>query len=211
MKEKTLVIGANGNTGKRVVKELLAKDEYIPIAMLRKEAQVAHFDKLGVESRLGDLEEDFQSVFPGIDNVIFAAGSGGNTGDNKTYLVDEMGAIKAIDLAKKNKVHKFVMLSSMGIDIPDRVKGLEVYLRAKKKADDHLIKSGLNYTIARPGGLTDEEGSGAIEVAEKLSKFGEVSRDNVAAALVVCLNKNKARNSCFEMLDGNTPIEKAID
>jgi uncharacterized protein YbjT (DUF2867 family) len=164
-----------------------------------------------VETRIGDLEEDFQAVFSGIDKVIFAAGSGGSTGDDKTYLIDERGAIKAIDLAKEHKVKKFVMLSSMGVDIPDRVQGLEVYLRAKKKADDHLQESGLAYTIVRPGGLTNEEGSGAIEVSENLSKFGEVSRDNVAAALVVALDKNKAHNSAFEMLDGDTPIEKAIN
>lgn len=210
MKEQVLVIGANGNTGKRIVDQLKEKDDYEPIAMVRREHQVESFKEKDIAVRLGDLEEDFESVFENIDKAIFAAGSGSSTGDEQTEIVDKQGAIKSIDLAKQKGVKKYVMLSSMGTDIPEQVPGLEVYLKAKKAADDYLRESGLKYTIVQPGGLTDHQGSGNIKTAEKLNEFGKVSRDNVAAALIESLKDEKAVNSSFEMLDGDQPIEEAI-
>lgn len=210
MKENVLVIGANGNTGKRIIDQLLENQNYEPIAMVRREHQMESFKEKGVTVRLGDLEEDFSSVFENIDKVIFAAGSGGSTGDVKTELVDKKGAIRSIDLAKENGVKKYVMLSSMGTDIPDQVPGLEVYLKAKKAADDHLRNSDMDYTIVQPGGLTDHKGDGKIKVAEKLNEFGKVSRDDVAAVLIESLKDSKRKNSSFEMLDGDQPIQEAV-
>lgn len=210
MKEKILVIGANGNTGRRIVDQLKKCDDYEPVAMVRREHQMKHFEEQNVEVRLGDLEEDFSSVFDGIVKVIFAAGAGSSTGDEQTELIDKKGAIKSIDISKEHGIKKYVMLSSMGTDIPEQVPGLEVYLKAKKEADDYLRESGLSYTIIQPGGLTDHQGDGNIMVADKLNKFGKVSRDNVAAALIESLKESKAKNVSFEMLDGDEPVSKAI-
>lgn len=208
--EKVLIIGANGNTGKRIVDQLNEDKNYAPIAMVRKEHQMNYFKEKEVEVRKGDLEEDFSHTFKGVDKVIFAAGSGGSTGDEKTEAVDKEGAMKAIKLARENEVNKFVMLSSMGTDIPEKVQGLEQYLKAKKAADDYLRDSKINYTIVQPGGLTDSQGTGKIEAGEKLGKFGKVSRDDVAATMIACLDDNVAKKRSFEMLEGNQAINKVI-
>lgn len=211
MKEKVLVIGANGNTGRRVVQEIMNSEKYEVIPMVRKQPQLEKFRSMGLNPRYGDLEEDFDNVFMGIDKVIFAAGSGSFTGDDMTVVVDKEGAIASIDSSLKHGIKKFVMLSSMGTDMPDQVPGLTTYLKAKKAADDYLKESGVKYTIIQPGGLTDHEGCGKVQVSEKLNKFGKISRDDVALVLVKALDDSCAANCCFELLEGDQDVDTAVE
>ncbi len=208
--DKVLVIGANGKTGRHIIDRLIQDDRYDPVAMVRKSHQKDRFEEKGVEVRKGDLEEDFRSVFKDIDKIIFAAGSGSSTGAEKTQEVDKEGAMKSIDYAKEKGVKKYVMLSSMGTDIPDEVQGLQDYLHAKKDADDYLRNSGLLYTIVQPGGLNDAEPKGSVELDFELGKFGKVSRGDVASVLVHCLDTDKVQNISFEILEGNELINEAI-
>ena len=212
-KQKVLVIGANGSTGRIVCNLLHNSSIYQPIAMIRKESQAKHFDSNGIETVLGDLEKDFDSAYKGIDKVIFAAGSGGSTGPEKTQAVDKEGAMKSIDLGKKYEVDKFVMLSSMGAGNPDKMKDSPIhpYLVAKHKADQHLIKSCLNFSIVRPGGLKDDAGIGKIEAAESLGKRGKISREDVAKTLVTVLESETAADAYFEIIAGEEKIDVALE
>ena len=100
--EKILIVGATGSTGKRVIEILNSSQSFTPVAMIRKKEQKEVFDDMEVDSVLADLEqEDFSEALKGIDKVIFAAGSGSKTGPDKTTEIDEKGAIKIIDAAKK--------------------------------------------------------------------------------------------------------------
>ena len=209
--ENILVIGANGNTG-RIINEFLKKSaKYKPYAMIRKEDQKPYFQNQGIETRYGDLEEDFSNALKGMDKVIFAAGSGGSTGNDKTLAVDEKGAIKSIESAIDNQIQKFVMLSTMGTDNPDQIKGLEQYLRSKKIADDKLRKSGLVYTIVQPGGLTNDQGTEKVEIAKKLGKFGKIPREDVAKGLIYSLEMDIASNSSFEMISGDALLKETLE
>ncbi|PKD17741.1 NAD-dependent dehydratase [Salegentibacter salinarum] len=205
-KKNVLVAGANGSTG-RIIIDLLKKSEnHQPIAMVRKPEQKEHFEKENVTAVLADLEEDLNQAVKGADKVIFAAGSGGN----KVVEVDQEGAKRLIDAAKNAGVEKFVMLSSMGAGKPEMSEELGDYLEAKGNADDYLQKSGLTYTIVRPGALTDDDGSGKIQLKKKLEKQESISRANVARTLVEVLDDDVKQNQIFEILDGETLIEKAV-
>ena len=209
--EKILIVGANGSTGKRVIEILNNTQSFEPVAMIRKKEQKQIFDDMEVASVLADLEqEDFSEALKGIDKVIFAAGSGSKTGPDKTTAVDEEGAIKMINAAVKAKVKKFVMLSAINADEPSSNKKLEPYLKAKAEADKYLRSSGLNYTIVRPGSLTDDLGMGKVKVAEKLDVTGEISRDDVAFLLVMSLADPLAQNKTFEAIEGDEPIKSAL-
>lgn len=208
--QNILVIGANGKTGRIVTKILRDSTDFKPFAMIRKDVQKPFFENQGIETRIGDLEEDFSDAFKGIHKVIFAAGSGSNTSDEKTVEVDQKGAIRSIELAQAHKLQKYVMLSAMGTDAPDRVKGLELYLKSKKAADDFLRESKLLYTIVQPGGLTDEKGTKKVKIAKKLNKPGQISREDVAQALVYALELERTKNSSFEMISGEEDLKERM-
>lgn len=208
--ERILIAGATGHTGKRVIEILSNTQNFKPVAMIRDEEQKQIFDDMEVESVLADLEGDVDHAFKGIDRVIFAAGSGSKTGPEKTISVDQEGAKKMIDAAKKHKVKKFIMLSAMGTEDPSQKPKLEHYLKAKKEADDYLIDSAIPYTIVRPGVLTEDLGLAKVKVAPKLNERGEISRDDVAFLLVMCLADPLAKNMAFEALEGEQPIKAAL-
>ncbi|MGY8914043.1 MAG: SDR family oxidoreductase, partial [Flavobacteriales bacterium] len=172
----------------------------------RKKDQMEQFENMGVKTILGDLEEDLVHTMEDIDKVIFAAGSGGK----KVVEVDQEGAKRLIDVAKMAHVKKFVMLSSIGADQPEKADDLQDYLRAKKNADEHLRHSGLNYTIVRPGSLKNAEGVGRIDLAKSLNKEGDISRQDVAQTLVRVLHDTTANATTFEILEGDTLIGEAV-
>ncbi|WP_334058138.1 SDR family oxidoreductase [Polaribacter sp. P097] len=204
--ENVLVAGANGTTGKKIVTLLESSQYFKPVAMVRKEEQETQFKNRNIKTVLGDLEKDVSHTVKNIDKVIFAAGSGGK----KVKEVDENGAKKLIKESEKENIKKFVMLSSMGADNPEEAEELQEYLKAKHNADEYLKSSNLSYSIVRPGSLTDDKGSGKIELERKLNKQGEISREDVAQTLVRVLHDSAEVNETFEIIKGETLIGKAI-
>lgn len=205
-KKNVLVAGANGSTGRIIVDLLKKSDNYQPIAMVRKQEQKVRFEKENVSTVMADLEEDLSHAVKNVDRVIFAAGSKGKN----LKGVDQEGAKKLTDAAKNAGAGKFVMLSSMGADNPSVSDELKEYLQAKQNADNHLKASGLNYTIVRPGSLTDEGSTGKIQLKKKLDNQGKISRADVAKTLIEVLDDNIKHNEVFEILSGDTPIDKAV-
>ncbi|CAM4340335.1 SDR family oxidoreductase [Gillisia limnaea] len=206
-KEKNvLVAGANGTTGRIIINLLKESENYRPIAMVRKQEQKDFFEKENVMTVMADLEEDLSHAVKNADKVIFAAGSKGK----KVIEVDQEGAKRLTDAAKKSGAGKFVMLSSMGADNPSISDELQDYLKAKQNADDYLKASGLEYSIVRPGSLTDNSGTGKIKLKEKLDKQGSISRADVAKTLVEVLDGEVKKNKVFEIVAGEIPIEKAV-
>ncbi|RIW38855.1 SDR family oxidoreductase [Bacillus salacetis] len=207
-----LVIGANGKTGKHVITSLVNSSQHIAKAMIRRAEQIDAMEQLGAKPLVGDLEEDFSYLFDEVNAIIFAAGSGSSTGPDKTTAVDEEGAIKAIDYAKERGLDRFIMLSSMGADTPDLgPDGMKHYLEAKGKADQHLVESGLNYTIVRPGALVDGEKTGKITASLSIEdKSGSITREDVAEVLTACLTEPETYHKTFEILNGETAIEEAL-
>jgi uncharacterized protein YbjT (DUF2867 family) len=205
---KVLVIGANGNTATRVVQRL-KRSPHQPIAMIRNPAQRGKFDDMGVPTVLADLEYPIDHAVKGCDAVIFAAGSGGHTGKDKTVLVDHIGAIRAMVAAQVHGARRFIMLSALNADVNSR-STIAHYHKAKGHADVHLQQSDLDYTIICPGGLTDGPGTGKVSVSSELHGNGQTSRENLAAALVKCLDLENTIGKCFSLLEGETPLEMAL-
>ena len=208
-----LVIGAAGTIGRLVVQRLAENIQHHVKAMVRKTDQMAEMEKLGARPVLADLEQDFSYAMNDVNAVIFAAGSGSSTGQEKTTAVDRDGAIKAIDLAVSHGIERFVMLSSLGADRPDAgAESIQPYLQAKHDADAHLMKSGLTYTIVRPGALTNEPASGKIEAASQVAnRTKSISRADVAEVLVQSLLAEKTKSRIFEIVEGDVPISEALN
>jgi len=205
-KQNILIAGANGTTGRIIVQLLKDSDTYWPIAMVRKQEQKDRFEQENVATVIADLEKDLSHAVKNADKVIFAAGSKGKN----VIGVDQDGAKGLVDAAKDAGIKKFVMLSTMGADNPSVSEEMEDYLKAKQNADEYLKASGLDYTIVRPGSLTNEEGTGRILLKKKIESFGKITRADVAKTLVGVLDDDVMKNQVFEILAGETLIKKAI-
>jgi uncharacterized protein YbjT (DUF2867 family) len=205
-KQNVLIAGANGTTGRLIVDLLKNSDAYRPIAMLRKESQKEYFEKQDVATVIADLEGDLSHAVKDTHQVIFAAGSGGK----KVIAVDQEGAKSLTDAAKKAGIKKFVMLSSMGADNPEAASDLQDYLKAKQNADKYLKDSGLDYSIVRPGALTDEDGTGKIQLQQKITTDGNIPRADVAKTLFAVLSNDIMKNQTFEILSGDVPVFESV-
>ena len=204
---KTLVIGASGQIGKMTT-ELLLEQNHDVVALVRDSKKLSDINSDNLTVVEQDLEGNFEQAFDDCDQVIFAAGSGGSTGDDKTLLIDLWAATKAVIYAEKKNIKHFILVSSIGADDPDAIESdLKPYLVAKHMADNHLINSNLNYTIVRPGTLTNDKASMLI-TTERPEDLGEakISRENVANALFVLASNPNSQPRIFELFDGDKPV-----
>jgi uncharacterized protein YbjT (DUF2867 family) len=213
---KVLVAGAHGKTARRLVR-MLVDDGHEVRGLVRKEEQMPDVEADGAEPVLVDLEEEevegrVGEAVEGCDAIVFAAGAGPGSGAARKETMDYGGAVKLIEAAQKRGVRRYLMLSSMGAGNPEGgSEAMQPYLFAKARADERLVESGLDYTIIRPGGLTNEEGTGRIEAAQSLGRRGQISRDDVARTLADALEMRNTHGKTFEILAGDIPIREALE
>lgn len=209
-----LVIGANGAVGRKVIAQLKETGHH-SIALVRKEEQVSDLREIGAERvMVGDLEEDFSDAFKDAEGVIFAAGSGGSTGADKTMMVDLWGAKKAVDYANKYHIKRFLQLSATDSLHPEEESEvMKPYAVAKHFSDLYIEDSGLNYTIVHPGPLQDDEGTGKIEVSTELEddpSSYKIPREDVATVLVNALDTEEVEHKHIFIQSGETPVLEAL-
>lgn len=211
---KVIVIGANGQIGQLVVKELQKSDIHSVTAVVRKEEQAEKLIADNIQAMVADLEgtvEELTEIFSGTDAIIFAAGSGGHTGPDKTLLIDLDGAVKTMEAAKQAGVDRYIMVSAFDADKRQNWnEGMRPYYVAKHYADRMLEASGLNYTIVRPGGLVNEPPTLKI-TAEAEAKPGTITRADVAHTLISILENKKTYRRSFNLVNGENPIDTAIE
>ncbi len=208
---RVLVAGAHGQVGQHIVR-LLAQEGHEVRAMIRDEDQAPGVGELGGEPVVADLEGEVAHTVIDCDAVIFSAGGGPGSGAKKKETVDRQGAVKLIEAAREHGARRYVMVSAMGAADPESgSEAMQPYLFAKARADETLEESGLDYTIVRPGSLTDEAGTGTVEAAVSLGRRGEIPREDVARTIVATLEKENTFGKTFELVSGDTPIEEALD
>jgi uncharacterized protein YbjT (DUF2867 family) len=204
-----LVVGGHGKIARRLLK-LLADQGHTARGLIRDPAQAADLQAVGAVPVVGDIEaEDSLSAYvKGADAVVFAAGAGPGSGDARKRTVDLAGAIKLADAAIDQGVRRYVMVSSVGAEAPAG----RAYYEAKAEADAYVTATGLDWTIVRPGSLTDEAGTGLVSTYREFGHRGQVTRDDVAAVLAACLTTSSADTIgvTFELLEGNTAIGDAL-
>ncbi|RLQ94535.1 SDR family oxidoreductase [Falsibacillus albus] len=212
---KVLIVGANGQVGKHLVSFIQDHNELEAKVMIRKEEQAAHFKELGTETVVVDLEDDIPSIakaFDGVDAVVFTAGSGPNTGADKTILIDLDGAVKTIEAAKKAGVKRYVMISSYDTTreaIQSAPSSFAPYVVAKHYADEWLRGTDLDYTIIHPGALTNENGTGKVKAATKVER-NEIPREDVASVIVACLENDETIGKEFQVVSGEMAVKDAV-
>lgn len=213
---KVLVVGANGQIGKHLVRIIQESDSLEARAMIRKQEQASFFEDLGAETTVVDLEDEIDTIAKaaeGVDAVVFTAGSGGNTGKDKTLMIDLDGAVKTIEAAKTAGVKRFIMISSFDTTrkaIQEANENFAPYVVAKHYADEWLKATDLDYTIIHPGLLTNDEGTGMVNAAPEVNR-DEVPREDIARTILASLENDKSIGKEFQVVKGATAIKDAID
>lgn len=212
---RVLVAGAHGKVARHLVR-MLAEGGHEVRGLVRKEEQLPDVEADGAEPVLCDLEREevegeIGRAVEGCDAIVFAAGAGPGSGAARKETMDYGGAAKLVEAAEKLGVRRYLMVSSMGAEDPEsRDEAMRPYLTAKARADERLEASDLDYTIIRPGRLTDEAGTGRIDAAGSLGRYGEIPREDVARTFAAALEAPETYRKKFEILAGETPIEEAL-
>ena len=210
---KVFVVGANGQIGKHLVDLLKESEEHTVRAMVRTEEQVEAFRKIGVETKLADLEgsiEDIANAAKGCDAMVFTAGSGSHTGADKTMLIDLDGAAKTIEAAKEIGIQQYIMVSAIQAHNRESWGNTpSYYMAAKHHADKILEQSGLTYTIIRPGGLVNEPGTGRVH-ADENTELRTIPREDVAKTIFESLGNEHTHNRAFDLISGESEISEAL-
>jgi uncharacterized protein YbjT (DUF2867 family) len=203
MTNKTvLVVGATGKTGRETVKAL-RRHGFDVRALIRDAAQCGELESAGAQVLVGDVtrEEDARNAMAGAHAIVSALGSKGPMSDKAHIELIEFTTIAELaTLASESGMQRFVMCSSMGVEIPDMVPPLAEILRQKRRGELALEGSGVPFTIVRPGGLTDDAGGAPIAIARTLHGFGTIARADVAEVLAQALLQGAAINKIVEIV-----------
>lgn len=215
---RIVIAGAHGQVARRLGRLLTARGDTV-LGLVRNPDHEADLRDDGVEPAVLDLEaasvEELAGVVRGSDAVVFAAGAGPGSGEARKHTVDHGAAVLLADAAEQAGVRRYLLLSSMGVEqaregTPQGVDPvMAVYLQAKLRAEDEVLpRQALATTILRPGGLTDEPGTGRVRLGHGLP-FGQVPRDDVAAVMVALLDAGRD-GAVVELVGGDTPIADAV-
>jgi uncharacterized protein YbjT (DUF2867 family) len=211
---KIYIAGGHGQIALLLARQL-ATAGHEPVGIIRNPAQSVDLAAIGATSAVLDLEqsdvEQVAAALSGADAVVFAAGAGPGSTAERKLTVDRDGAILLADAAAAAGVQRYVLISAMSADDFDAASDdvFQVYLRAKSEADAAIRASSLDWTIVRPGGLTDDEPTGSVTVGETVER-GSIPRADVAALVAEVLVSGSAIGRQFEVVSGGTPIPDAL-
>lgn len=209
------VVGGHGQIA-RLLHPLLVAAGHVPVALVRGQEQAATVEAVGARGRLLDIEQSdaggFAQAFAGCDAVVFAAGGGPDGNAERKQTVDLGGALKSIEAARMLGIRRFVQVSAIDVDEPVAADAGEVwraYVEAKRDADAALRDSGLDWTILRPGRLTDDAPTGLVALGPDVPR-GDVTRADVAAVLGVVLDRADTIGHQWNLVGGELSINSAV-
>src|SRR5581483_1301664 len=209
------IAGAHGKIAMRLTARLVARGDGV-IGLIRNPDHAADVQAAGAEPVVCDLEhasgEAVAAAVERAEAVVFAAGAGPGSGAERKLTIDRDGAIKLLD-ATADRAVPFVIVSSVGAEDPpagDDDDVFSVYLRAKAAADAAVKASERDWTIVRPGRLTDEPGTGRVRIDTEPFR-GDVARDDVAEVLDAVLHDSRASHRIIYVNGGEDPVEQALE
>jgi uncharacterized protein YbjT (DUF2867 family) len=213
---RVVIAGGHGKIALLAERLLAGRGDQVA-GLIRNPAQAADVQEAGAEAVVCDLEtasaEDVAVLLSGAAAVVFAAGAGPGSGASRKDSVDRGASVLMADAAGRAGVRRFVQISSMGAGQPPQPGTDEVwaaYITAKTAAEDDLRSRDLDWTILRPGHLTDDPAAGRVRLAAPPVPAGAVSRADVAAVIAALLDEPGTRHQTLELVRGDTPVTDAV-
>lgn len=212
---RVAIVGGHGKVARQLIPQLLSRGKEV-VALARHDQQLHELEAMGAIPRFLDIELSdetvFEQAFAGCDAVVFSAGGGPDGNIERKHTVDLGGALKSIVGAQRAGIDRLVQVSAIGVDEPvadDADEVWAVYVQAKREADAVLRDSGLAWTILRPGGLTDDPGTGLVKLAATVER-GSVPRADVAAVIAECLDDVRTIGHQWELVAGDLTLAEAL-
>ena len=209
---RVVIAGGHGQIARLLIRRLAAAGDEA-VALIRNPDHAGDVQDDGGAPVVFDLEAETAEVLAthlaGADAVVFAAGAGPGSGAARKLTVDRDGAVKLIEAAKAAGVKRYVMVSAIGADRfdPESDEVFQVYLRAKGEADAALRESGLDWTVVRPGLLTDDPPTGRVAID---AGRAEIPRADVAAVIDACLRDPATIGRQFDVVSGEVAVAEAF-
>ncbi|MER6092832.1 SDR family oxidoreductase [Streptomyces bluensis] len=211
---RIVIAGGHGQIALRLERLLAGRGDDVA-GIIRRREQGDDLRTVGAEPVLCDLEsatvEEVAAHLQGADAAVFAAGAGPGSGAARKDTVDRGAAVLFAEAAVRTGVRRYIVVSSMGAD-PNH-QGDEVfdaYLRAKGKADEYVrSQNALDWTILRPGALTNDAGTGLVRLEASTGR-GSIPRDDVAAVLAELVDTSATAGLTLELISGSTPVSVAV-
>ena len=209
------IAGGHGQVARHLSRALSARGD-VPLALVRQLGHVQDVTSDGAEAVVLDLERanarDVAEAIAGADAVVFAAGAGPGSGTARKDTVDRGAAALLADGAEQAGVRRYLLVSSMGAGAPPPPgtdDSFAAYLVAKRAAELDLRERDLDWTILRPGGLTDDEPTGTVTLEARVGR-GSIPRSDVADVLVALLHEPRTAGLVLELVAGDVPIKAAV-
>jgi uncharacterized protein YbjT (DUF2867 family) len=212
---RVAVVGGHGKVA-RLLHPLLVRAGHTPVALVRNEGYRHELEALGAEVRLLDIEKEtwgeFARSFAGCRAVVFCAGGGTDGSVERKRTVDLEGSLKSIEACRPAGIKRFVQISAMAIDDPipaDASPVWKAYIEAKREADQALRGSQLDWTILRPGWLSDEPGLRRVLIGRDVPE-GNITRADVAAVVAAVLHDDGTIGRQWDLIQDGLLILEAI-
>ncbi|MGZ0145718.1 SDR family oxidoreductase [Kribbella sp. WER1] len=212
---RVVIAGGHGQIALRLTR-LLSADGHEVVGIVRNPDHETDLTAAGGRAAVLDLEQAdtaaVADVLRGADVAIFAAGAGPGSGNARKDTVDRGAAALFADAAEQAGVRRHIQVGSMGADRADSLTDdatFTVYLKAKWAAEEDLRARDLDWTVLRPGGLTDDPGTGTVHLADKTGN-GRITRDDVALVLAGLCDTPAAIGRTLELVAGDSPVRDAL-
>lgn len=205
-----LVAGAHGQIAMHLHPMLMERGHGVT-GLIRNPDHVEGLRAMGVEPLICDLEsgDEIARRIGSPDAIVFTAGAGPGSGAERKRTLDRDGAVKLIEAARANGIHRYIMVSAMKAEQPRGNEVFQYYLQMKAEADAALRASPLEWTIVRPGRLTNDPGTGMVLAGRDLDR-ADIPRADVAGALAALIEMPETSGLQFDVVAGGDPIQAAL-
>lgn len=211
---RVAIAGGHGQIA-LLLERILSEAGHEAVGIIRDPQQSADLLVVGGIPLVVDLEQTevdtLATDLAGVDAVVFAAGGGPHSGAARKLTVDRDAAILLADAAERQGIKRYVMISALAADSfdADSEDVFQIYLRAKSEADANLRARDLDWTVIRPGGLTNDPPTGRVRAAESTGQ-GTIPRADVAAVVAEVLLHGAAVRRQFELVSGEDEIRAGL-
>jgi len=210
MQRRMLIFGAAGRTGGHLL-ALARAAGWCVVAAARDPARVAAADETLVCDVLS-REATVAAVRRARPDVVVST-----LGGRDDLSVDDFGVRNVADACLATDARRLIVVTSLGCGgsrrhaSPRLLAAIGDVLAAKTRAEDHIVATGLDWTLVRPGGLVEAEPTGGGVLVDDETAHGSISCADLAGLLLRLALDAASVRQVFSAIDPTRPTPARSD